>query len=67
MFLQIEAMKFIKRDFLFWPLGHAPGVKLGTPGGPEGQKNFEHGHVTRSIKEALQKVLKNLPSHFGAM
>ena len=50
-FSQIKDTKHIRRDFLFCPLGHAPGVGLLGTGGTQGVKQFffKHGHVAYQI------------------
>ena len=35
-----RSYEIYQTGFLFWRLGNAPGVRLGAPGGPEGQKIF---------------------------
>ena len=45
--------KHSRRDFLFCPLCHAPGVGLWGAGVPKGSKKFffQHGHVAYQIDE----------------
>ena len=57
MFLQIEAMNLANGIFALAP-GSCPRGETWGARGHRRSKKFKHGHVTRSIKEALQKVLK---------
>ena len=56
MFLQIEDMKHIKRDFCSNAWAIAQGVGLGGAEGAQGVKNyfFEHGQVAYKIDFTLR-------------